>query len=211
GGLVQGTDGNFYGATNFGGNGTDCQTSCGTIFKITAAGKLTTLYDFSTTQGPYGPYGGLVRGTDGNFYGTTQANMVFQITPAGLLTPLFTFDFEDGFEPLDAPVQGTNGTFYGTTYQGASGYGTIFSLSMGLGPFVETNPTSGKVGGKVTILGNNLTGATAVTFNGTAAKFKIVSSSEITAIVPAGATTGKVGVTTSTETLESNVAFRVAH
>jgi uncharacterized repeat protein (TIGR03803 family) len=209
GGLVQGTDGNFYGTTNFGGNGVDCQTSCGTIFKITAGGTLTTLYNFSTSQGPYGPYSSLIQGTDGNFYGTTQANMVFQITPAGVLTQLFSFDFFDGFEPLDALVQGTNGNFYGTTYQGASGYGTVFSLSMGLGPFVETRPISGKVGAKVTLLGNNLNGSTAVTFNGVPAVFKIVSNSEITTTVPSGATTGKVEVTTSNKTLKSNVAFRV--
>ncbi len=210
GGLVQGTDGNFYGATNFGGNNPNCQTSCGTIFKITASGKLTTLYDFDTTQGPYGPFCALIQGTDGNFYGTTQANIVFQITPAGVLTPLFTFDFSDGFEPLDALVQGTDGNFYGTTYQGASGYGTVFSLSMGLGPFVETNPSSGKVGSKVILLGNDLTGSTAVTFNGTASRFKVVSSTEIIATVPAGATTGKVEVTTSTATLQSNAVFRIA-
>ena len=210
GGLVQGKDGNFYGTTNFGGTGTNCQTSCGTIFKVTAGGKLTTLYDFSTSQGPYGPFCALVQGTDGNFYGTTQANMVFQITPAGVLTPLFTFDFVDGFEPLDALVQGTNGIFYGTTYQGALGYGNVFSLSVGLGPFVQSKPTSGKVGTKVILLGNSLTGSTAVTFNGTAARFKVVSNSEITATVPAGATTGKVEVTTPKTMLQSNVVFRVA-
>jgi uncharacterized repeat protein (TIGR03803 family) len=210
GGLVQGSDGNFYGTTNFGGSGTDCETSCGTIFKITPTGTLTTLYNFNTSQGPYGPFCALIQATDGNFYGTTQANMVFQITPAGVLTQLFSFDFFDGFEPLAPLVQGTNGNFYGTTYQGADGYGTVFNLSMGLGPFVEPMPTSGKVGAKVTLLGNNLTGSTAVTFNGTPAVFTIVSSSEITTTVPSGATTGKVEVTTPKRTLKSNAVFRVA-
>ena len=209
GGLVQSADGNFYGATNFGGTGANCQTSCGTIFKITEGGTLTTLYNFNTSQGPYGPYGALIQGTDGNFYGTTQANMVFQFTPAGVLTPLFTFDFVDGFEPLGALVQGTNGNFYGTTYQGASGYGTVFRLAMGLGPFVETDPTSGRVGAKVAVLGNNLNGSTAVTFNGIPAMFKIVSSSEIITTVPSGATTGKVEVANAKKTLRSNVVFRV--
>lgn len=54
-----------------------------------------------------------------------------------------------------------------------------------------------------------LTGATSVTFNGTAATFTVVSSSEITATVPAGATTGEVKVTTPSRTLTSNVNFRV--
>ena len=79
---------------------------------------------------------------------------------------------------------------------------------MGLGPFVETLPTSGKVGAAVKILGNNLKGSTSVTFNGKAATFK-VSSTEITTTVPSGATTGKVKVTTPKGMLTSNVKFRV--
>lgn len=63
--LVQGTDGNLYGTTVAGGaNGN------GTVFKMTASGKLTTLYAFGS---PAGPYAGLVLGTDANFYGTTPA------------------------------------------------------------------------------------------------------------------------------------------
>jgi hypothetical protein len=106
--------------------------------------------------------------------------------------------------------QVTNGTLYGTTQSGSSGYyGTVFSLSVGLGPFLEILPTSGKAGTKVTILGNNLTGATGVVFNGTAATFKVVAASLITTSVPAGATTGKVKVVTPGGTLSSNVPFRV--
>jgi hypothetical protein len=78
-----------------------------------------------------------------------------------------------------------------------------------LGPFAETLPTSGKVGAAVMILGTDLTGATSVTFNGTAAVFKVVSSSEITTTVPTGATTGEVKVETPSSTLSSNVLFRV--
>jgi uncharacterized protein (TIGR03437 family) len=62
----------------------------------------------------------------------------------------------------------------------------------------------------VTILGTNLTGASAVSFNGTAATFKVVSASEITTTVPAGASSGTVTVTTSDgTTLNSYVAFQV--
>jgi uncharacterized protein (TIGR03437 family) len=77
-----------------------------------------------------------------------------------------------------------------------------------LGPFVETLPTFGKVGAAVKILGTNLTGATSVSFNGTAAVFEVVSSSEITTTVPTGATTGTVQVVTPNGTLSSNVPFR---
>ena len=43
--------------------------------------------------------------------------------------------------------------------------GTVFSLSVDLGPFVETLPAAGKAGATIKILGSNLTGATSVTFN----------------------------------------------
>jgi IPT/TIG domain len=61
----------------------------------------------------------------------------------------------------------------------------------------------------VSILGSNLTGAFAVTFNGTAATFQVESASAIKATVPAGATTGPVQVVTPSGTLTSNVNFRV--
>lgn len=92
---------------------------------------------------------------------------------------------------------------------GADGLGSVFSVATGLSPFVKTLPTSGKVGTSVDILGTNLTGATSVTFNGTAATFTVVSSSEITTAVPTGAKTGTVQVSTPSGTLKSNVTFRV--
>jgi large repetitive protein len=79
---------------------------------------------------------------------------------------------------------------------------------MGLGPIVKTLPVSGKVGSTVRILGNKLTGATSVTFDGVAATFTVVSSTEITATVTTGATTGVVQVVTSAgTTLTSNLVF----
>jgi hypothetical protein len=102
-------------------------------------------------------------------------------------------------------------------FQGGTGWptcsfdcdGTIFSLDMGLSPFVETVPTSGKVKTAVKLLGTDLTGATSVTFDGTEAAFKVVSGSEITTNVPAGATSGVVKVVTPSGTLTSNVVFQV--
>jgi len=213
-GLLLASNGNFYGTTMFGG-----PSNNGTIFEITPGGKLTTLYNFCSQNGcPDGqdPFAGLIQATDGNLYGATATGgaqgygTIFEITTSGVLTTLHSFVNTDGGGPDGTLVQATNGAFYGTTFgDGAFGYGTVFSLSVGLGPFVETLPTSGKAGAAVKILGTGLAGATSVTFNGTAAVFKVVSSSEITTSVPAGATTGPVKVTTPRGTLSSNVPFQV--
>jgi uncharacterized protein (TIGR03437 family) len=74
---------------------------------------------------------------------------------------------------------------------------------------VQTLPSSGKVGASVEILGSDLTGATSVSFNGTAAVFKVASASEITTKVPSGATTGNVTVVTPSGALTSRAAFDV--
>jgi uncharacterized repeat protein (TIGR03803 family) len=94
-GLVQGTDGNLYGTTGEGGDYSNCPSygfgpSCGTVFKITPGGQLTTLHSFSRRDGAH-PAPGLVQATNGNFYGTTNAGgahsggTIFEITPEGQL------------------------------------------------------------------------------------------------------------------------------
>ena len=221
--LVQDTDGTFYGTTPAGGDNY-CGGGCGTVFRITPGGTLTTLHSFEDTDGAY-PMAGLVRGIDGKFYGTTLGGgdycasggcgTAFNITSGGELTTLHKFYGPDGERPAGGIAQGTDGTFYGTTFEGganscpAGNCGTVFNLSVGLGPFVETLPTSGAVGVAVTILGTGLTGSTKVTFHGIAATFTVVSASEITTSVPTGATTGTVKVITPGGTLSSNQAFTV--
>jgi uncharacterized repeat protein (TIGR03803 family) len=235
--LIQAANGNFYGTTAGGGanvNDDICPSGCGTIFEMTPAGALITLYSLcaqgSCTDGAFS-YAGLLQATDGNFYGTTwgggahDAGTIFEIAPAGQLTTLYSFcaqinpegNCNDGSLPAAPLTQATNGSIYGTTPSGGIGLegdcgrgcGTVFSLDMGLNPLVETVSASGEAGGDVTILGNNLTGATGVAFNGTAATFTVVSSTEITTTVPTGATTGFVTVTTPAATLTSNKEFRV--
>jgi uncharacterized repeat protein (TIGR03803 family) len=224
GALLQASDGNLYGTTSEGG-----PNLYGTVFKMPLAGTLTTLNSFNNTDGAT-PWAGLVQGSDGNLYGTTleggsSANgdgTIFQITTSGTLTSLYSFCLKkvcpDGDFPYAGLVQDTNGNFYGTTSGGGKtkgsdcegdACGTVFSLSVGLSPFVKTLPTTGKVGAAVNILGTDLTGATSVTFNGTAATFTVVSASEIKTSVPAGATTGNVTVTTPSDTLPSNTEFLV--
>ena len=129
--LVEGTDGNFYGATvEYGAN------HGGTIFKITPKGALTTLFSFcdhssSCTDG-YAPVAGLVEGNDGNFYGTTPrggnnscqpgygCGTIFKISPNGALTTLHSFEGSDGIAPYGLLIQGTDGDFYGTTTGGGN-------------------------------------------------------------------------------------------
>ena len=218
--LVQGSDGNLYGATSSGG------IAYGAVFKITPDGTLTTLHLFDFTDGQE-PNGALVQATDGNFYGTMGfggstcslgCGTVFKMTPDGTLSTLHSFDGADGWLPLGGLLQATDGNFYGTTTYGGSGNctnngyaacGTVFKLSVGLGQFVETSPTSGSSGAPVTILGTNLAGATSVTFNGIPAAINSNPASEITTAVPTGATTGTVQVATPGGVLTSNTDFQV--
>jgi len=222
--LVQASNGSFYGTTAEGG-----ANNSGTVFEMTSGGTAKTIYSFCTetncTDGST-PWAGLILGTDGNLYGTASvggsaaggtpggAGTIFKITTAGKLTTLYTFctttGCPDGANPYEGLTQATNGMFYGTTYSGGtSNLGTVYSLSTGLEPFVQPLTTSGKVGASVILLGTDLTGSTAVSFNGTAAAFKVVSATEITATVPAGALTGTIKVTTPGGVLASNATYRV--
>ena len=217
GSLVQSTDGNFYGTTQHGGNSV-CSLGCGTVFKVTRNGTLMTLHTFDGSDGAY-PNIGLVLATDGNLYGTTLyggtgcapygCGTIFKITATGTLTTLHKFDNSDGSGPGSPLLQATNGTFYGTTEYGLNNSGTVFSLSVGLGPFVKTQPTFGKVGAKIVILGSNLRGATGVSFNGTPAPYKVLSDTVITTTVPIGATAGAIQITTPDGNLLSNLPFEV--
>ena len=129
--LALATDGNFYGVTN------DGQRA--TFFRVTPAGKLTTLCDFSTI-GAY-PKEGVIQAADGNFYGTAYGGpfpyngVIYKITPAGELTTLHEFNGTDGWKPEGRLVQGTDGNLYGTTSESYADpgsnnyYGTVFKVT----------------------------------------------------------------------------------
>jgi uncharacterized repeat protein (TIGR03803 family) len=220
-GLVQASDGSFYGSTGFAGvNGG------GTVFNISPWGKLTTLYSFCAQPNcadGSAPQAALVQGTDGNLYGATSrggditcnapngCGTVFRFTLSGALRTLHTFESSDGAFPDGGLLQDTSGVFYGTTYVGGTeNDGTVFSLGVGLRPFVSFVRGWSKVGQTIQILGQKFTGTTGVSFNGTPASFTVESDTFLIATVPAGATTGPVAVTTPSVTLGSNVPFRVA-
>lgn len=233
GDMVLGTDGSLYGTTTQGG-----MNGAGTVFKITSGGILITLHNFcSQTKCADGSRPrGLIRGTDGNFYGVTfyggnrsidfpfGAGTLYAMTSIGGLKTLYRFCSQkkcpDGANPFAGLIQSTDGNFYGTTFDGGSNAsgcpqtadgpcGTVFRLSTGLGPFVKLSQDSGKVGQTGGILGQGFTGTTSVFLNGTPASFTVVSDTFIKATVPAGATTGFVTVNTPSGTLTSNVPFRV--
>jgi uncharacterized repeat protein (TIGR03803 family) len=214
GSVVQASNGDVYDT-----NATAGIYGFGTIFKISKTVGPSILHSFarSTTDGG-NPLAGLVQASDGNFYGVTiggGANgigTIYLLRPDGTYSVLYSFSGQNGsaYWPL---VQHTNGKFYSTTVSGGSnGEGTIYSFDSGLRSFVAFVFTSARAGQSVQILGQRLTGATSVTFNGVpAATFSVVSDTYMTAVVPSGATTGKVVVTTPGGALTSNVSFRVVN
>lgn len=184
GGLVEGSDGNFYGTTAGGGSGNASYcpaagtTGCGTVFQITPAGALTTLYNFCSVGGAncadgYNPVAALVEGPGGNFYGSTVngacaggpggCGSLFEITPAGELTTLYSFCTQlgcpDGYNPYAALTFGTDGNFYGSTLNGgvtttSSGGGVLFKLTPA-GEFLQLYAFCQQVASGVCLDGNS--------------------------------------------------------
>jgi uncharacterized repeat protein (TIGR03803 family) len=136
-GVVQGSDGNFYGAAGNGGTGA---SGDGTSFKVASNGALTVLHNFCTSPScgdGAGPESTPIQATDGNFYGTTiyaglgLGGVVYKVSPGGTFSVLFGSDPAHG-ELLNGVIQGSDGNFYVTaSQQGANGAGTIFRVTPG--------------------------------------------------------------------------------
>jgi uncharacterized repeat protein (TIGR03803 family) len=123
--LIEGADGNFYGAAAAGGTGLNAQ---GTIFKITPAGQLSVIYSFAENADGSLPNGSapgsLVEGIDGFLYGTTSENgangfgTVFKLSKSGVIQVLHNFcgtlTCSDGANP-GFLMQAIDRNFYGAT------------------------------------------------------------------------------------------------
>jgi uncharacterized repeat protein (TIGR03803 family) len=137
-GLVQDSDGYFYGTTVWGGT-----SDAGSVFKISANGALTSLHSFNGMDGSHPS--GLVQGSDGYFYGTTSGGgtnyggTVFKISPTGALTTLYSFTTGNDGRAPNALMQGTDGSFYGTTECIAFGLGGPFRVGRGTVFKISTN------------------------------------------------------------------------
>jgi uncharacterized repeat protein (TIGR03803 family) len=161
-GLVQGSDGNFYG-TDYGGTNHDAYGSpFGSVYRVSANGVVTSLASFNGTNGALPRT--LMAGTDGNLYGMTGLGgpdyvgplysdqntghgTVFRVTPNGVITTLVSFNVTNGDMPYGGLIQGQDGNLYGSTMSGgASGSGTIFRLSVPMPPVLRAiSPTNSTV------------------------------------------------------------------
>jgi len=138
-GLVRDSKGNLYGTTVAYGS-SNCV--CGTVFKLSPDGTMTTLYQFGGGTDGANPYGVLARDAKGNLYGTTEwggdlgctpigCGTVFEVSATGAEKVLHSFTGEDGAEPFAGLVRDAKGNLYGTaTWGGTYGtYGTVFELT----------------------------------------------------------------------------------
>jgi uncharacterized repeat protein (TIGR03803 family) len=169
GALLQGSDGNFYGITTHGGANEISSGGAGTVFKVTPAGVLTTLYSFCAQGGSnctdgQSPGAALTEGSSGSFYGVTMAGgssgggTVYSITSDGTLSTVYNFCTvglcTDGIGPYGTLFLGSDGNFYGVAGGGTNANGVFFQLTTGgtetvLYPFCST-------GGSTCLDGENL-------------------------------------------------------
>jgi uncharacterized repeat protein (TIGR03803 family) len=218
--LVLGGDGNLYGMTY---RNASYGNTNGVIFRLTNTGVYTALVSPGWTTA-----GAMTAGTGGKLYGVFAAGgsgnngQIFSMTTSGVVTILHKFCQEtsctDGYGPSTPLVEHTNGLLYGFTGTGGTpdkcnsggGCGVFYSLNVGLAPFINLSTYSGSVGATVGIFGQDFDSASVVKFNGVkATKIVLSGTTYITATVPAGATDGKVTVTTGTTTLSSTSNFIV--
>jgi uncharacterized repeat protein (TIGR03803 family) len=215
--LVQSSNGGFYSTTQNGGTRGE-----GIIYKLNSSFAVTVQHSFGNLfgDGSY-PSAGMLLGTDGNYYGSTAEGgtfddgTLFDSSLTGTYTHLYSFNNSANLmqmSPLSPPVEYTTGLLYGVTeFGGTANEGTVYSLSNGLTAFVNSPLFSGHEGSSVLLLGNHLTTASKVEFNGIPARFVVHSDNHMTAVVPSGASSGWITVTMESGTVKSRKVFVVQH
>ncbi|HXI71145.1 MAG TPA: choice-of-anchor tandem repeat GloVer-containing protein [Verrucomicrobiae bacterium] len=199
-GLVQDSNGNFYGTTFLGGtNGNN-----GTVFRVTTNGTFTSLVSLNFTNGS-GVAAGLIQGSDGCFYSTayqggiSNYGTIFKVTADGAITNLFAFPSKTNAYPKAGLMQASNGIFYGTTFIGGTngGNGTVFQITSNgafrtILSFNNTNgafPLCGLIqASDGNIYGTTSGGLTNVSFYGTV--FKLTTNGILTTLVSFDGTNG---------------------
>ncbi len=223
-GVIQGTDGSFYGITQIYG-----PLGGGVIYRIAVSGTsatLTPLYDFSALDsGGYNSYSVLTQASDGNFYGTTyeggtnNSGTVFRMTPGGAYSVVYEFtNGSDGGYPIAGVTQGSDGRLYGTTAGQSGSSGAIFKINLGLSAptprIVTFAPTSALASNVIQLRGQHFVGTTAVTFAGAsgpvaATSFTVASNTALSATVPSEAVTGLINVTANGVSSSSPAALTI--
>lgn len=219
--LILDSAGNLYGTTIGGGTNFD-----GTVFKITPDGQESVLHAFTGSPDGQFPYFALLRDAAGNLFGTTNqggangAGTVFEVKPNGQEYVLYSFCSQpgctDGSNPYSSLVRDDKGNLYGTANSGGDipcdapiGCGVVFKL-VSPPTITKFSPGSGAPGTTVVISGVSFSQATGVGFDGAAATtFTVNSDTQVTAIVPVGAVSGKITVTSPGGTATSLKSFIV--
>ena len=215
GGVVQAHRGTLYGVTFSGGS-----ENLGTVYAVKSSGKEIILHSFSSsTDLASSPCDPLTIAIDGNLYGVAASSVngtygnsiAFEVTPTGAFTVLHQFDpAGDGTKASSPLLLDTNGVFYGVAEAGGTGgEGTLYSLNMGLHPFVNLSPAMGPVGATIGIYGQGFSAKTKVLFAGTPASFTPKGANYGLAVVPAGASSGYVRVRTPGLAMRSLQIFTV--
>jgi uncharacterized protein (TIGR03437 family) len=208
-GVIQATDGNLYGTTS------SCGVSnYGTVFRMTPAGALTTIHQFSGDDG-LDPYGTLLQASDGSLYGTTiggglhKNGTIFRITLAGVFASVYSFNVSDGAGPNAGLIQAKDGAFYGTAIGGgAKNYGAVFQFNAASGTLTTLHSfalTDGErpIGGLIQANDGSFYGTTSLggaSFGGTVFRLTLTPAS-----VPAPTITpnGIVPIYSSSTTIQS--------
>ncbi len=225
GGLMQATNGGLYGTWID--SSALCPNPGGGVFAISLSGRYQSILQFPgcyPSDLPLGPAAGLLQASNGLLYGslvelgTYDDGSVFSLNLDGSsFQKIAEFNYGDGADPASegpALTQGSDGSLYGTTSSGGSQEGgTVFQLNLGLTPPLPSvrllQPSSGAPGATVRLTGNHLLGLTAVSFNGTPAAFTAINVNYADAVVPPGATTGPITVTTMNGSAATTTSFTV--